>query len=340
MKIAYYPGCSALGTSKDYEISTQAVCRALNLLPIPIEDFNCCGSTPAHTMSHELSSALSARNLRLAADTGAEKILTSCPSCLSNLKTAKYRMQDEEFKKEIDALLDTPTKNLPETYSVLQYFSEEIGIDKIKEKVKLPLKGLRIACYYGCLMTRPKNIMQFDDMEFPMSMDNILTALGAECVSFPLKTECCGAAQGIPNQEMTSNLVSRILSRAKEFGVHIIAVACPLCQMNLDLRQKQAEKKGNEKFNLPILYFTQLMGIAFDLKDEDIQLDKLIVNSERIYKILAQALIRENEDIQAHELITNLIVNPQGVSKNIKAELVKELARKTPKTAHTKVEEQ
>ncbi len=282
MSLAYYSGCSSLGSSKDYEISTQAICKVLGINFKKIEDFNCCGSTPAHAMSHELSTALAARNLRLAADTGAEKILTSCPSCMGNLKIAKVRMEDEEFKKEIDALLDTPTTKLLDTYSVLQYLVEDIGLNAIKAKVVKPLTGLKIACYYGCLLTRPPKVANFDDVELPMSMDNLLTALGAECVPFPLKTECCGAASGIADKKTTSILSARLIERAKEFKVDAIAVACPLCQMNLDLRQSQAENMFDEYYDIPAIYFTQLMGIAFGLKENDIQLNKLVVDAKKL----------------------------------------------------------
>ncbi len=286
MNLAYYPGCSALGTSKEYEVSTQAICRHLGVFAKEIEDFSCCGSTPAHTMSHELSGALSARNLRLAADMKADKVLTSCPSCLANLKTAKHRMADDKFKAEVDSLLDTPTAELPDINSVLQYLTEEVGLEKIKTKVRKPLAGLKVACYYGCLLTRPAAIMQYDSEEQPMTMDNLLTALGAECVPYPLKTECCGASQGIPQQKMTSTLVGRLLERAKEFGADVVAVACPLCQMNLDLRQGQAEKENDTTYNMPVLYFTQLMALAFDLPEKDIMLDKLVVNPSRVKTII------------------------------------------------------
>lgn len=285
MNLTYYPGCSALGSSKEYEASTQAVCKMLGIYLKNIEDFNCCGSTPAHALSHELSSALSARNLRLAAEMKADKVLTSCPSCLANLKTAKHRMQDPEFKAEVNALLDAPLEEIPDTYSVLQHIVEQVGIDKVKEKVRKPLTGLKVACYYGCLLTRPANIMQFELTENPMSMDNIMTALGAECVPYPLKTECCGASQGIPNEKMTSVLVSRLLDRAKEFNADVIAVACPLCQMNLDLRQTQAEKESDKTYNIPVLYFTQLMAIAFGLPEKDVLLEKLVVNPSRVTRI-------------------------------------------------------
>ncbi len=265
MKLTYYPGCSALGSSKEYEASTQAVCKALDLYMHKIEDFTCCGSTPAHAMSQDLCVALSARNLRLASDLKADRVLTSCPSCLANLKTAKCKMEEPAFKEEVNSLLDTPIDEVPETYSVLQHFVEQVGIEKIKARVRKPLNGMRIACYYGCLLNRPADVMQFERSENPMAMDNILTALGAECVPYPLKTECCGASQGIPMEKTTSVLVGRLLQRAKEFNAEAIAVACPLCQMNLDLRQKQAEKESEKTYNIPVFYFTQLMAIAFGL---------------------------------------------------------------------------
>ena len=219
MKLAYYPGCSGQGTSAEYERSTRAVCRALEIGLKEISDWSCCGSTPAHACDHVLSSALSARNLALAAAEGAERVGTPCPSCLANLKTAKYRMQDEAFRDKVNALLDNPCpEELPETVSILQVLVEDYGTGAIAEKVKKPLEGIKVACYYGCLMSRPADIMQFDDAENPMAMDNIMTALGAEVVPFPLKTECCGAAMGIPRRDITARLTGRILERAQAFA--------------------------------------------------------------------------------------------------------------------------
>ena len=266
MKLAYYPGCSGQGTSAEYERSTRAVCRALEIALKEIPDWSCCGSTPAHACDHVLSAALSARNLALAAKDGAERVGTPCPSCLANLKTAKYRMKDEAFRGKVDALLDEPCpEELPDTVSILQVLVEDYGLEAIAEKVKKPLEGVKIACYYGCLMSRPADIMQFDNAENPMAMDNIMTALGAEVVPFPLKTECCGAAMGIPRRDITARLTGRILERAQAFGADAVVVACPLCHMNLDLRQRQAVG-GSMK--MPVLYFTQLMGLALGLPQQ------------------------------------------------------------------------
>ena len=159
MKLAYYPGCSGHGTSKEYESSTRAVCRALGLEFAEIEDWSCCGSTPAHAMDTVLSGALAARNFKQIALTGAAGVVPPGPSCLANLKLARHRMQDAAFKARVDALLDSPTvenaEALPETYSVLQIILEQIGPEAIRARVTRPLEGVKIATYYGCLMSRP-----------------------------------------------------------------------------------------------------------------------------------------------------------------------------------------
>lgn len=290
MKIAYYPGCSGQGTSVEYERSTRAVCAALDITLEEIQDWSCCGSTPAHACDHVLSAALSARNLSLAAVQGATRVGTPCPSCLANLKTARYRMADAGFRDKVNALLDAPCpEELPDTVSMLQVLVEDYGIDAIAEKVKKPLTGIKVACYYGCLMSRPEGIMQFDDPENPMALDNIMTALGAEAVPFPLKTECCGAAMGIPRRDMTARLTGRILERARAFGVDAVVVACPLCHMNLDLRQDQAAKACGTTFNMPVLYFTQFMGLALGLPSNELGLDKLCVSPEGLLRKIESA---------------------------------------------------
>ena len=301
MKIAYYPGCSGEGTSKDYDVSTRAICEALGFTLTDIPDWNCCGSTPGHSLDHSLSAALSARNLALASAIEADCVVTPCPSCLSNLKHAKHRMEDPEFKSKVDELLDEPTPELPETYSVLQVIVEKLSMKDISSKVKKPLKGLKVACYYGCLMVRPPKVMKFDDFENPMSLDNILVALGAEVIKFPLKTECCGASIGIVDKNMTATLTGRILERAKQFGANCVVTACPLCQMNLDLRQFQAEQAMEQKFDLPVFYYTQLLGLALGLDDSALMMNKLVVSPKALLKSLDSQAAEADEAKTADE---------------------------------------
>lgn len=296
MKYAYYPGCSGHGTSVEYEASTRAVCNALNMDLVEIEDWNCCGSTPAHSISHELSGALAARNLMQAAKTGADCVISPCPSCSSNLKMARYRMQKPAFKAEVDELLDAPTPanaeggaDLLETYSVLQAIVEHVGVENLASRVTYPLEGMKVVTYYGCLLSRPAHVAKFDDPENPVSLDNIMKALGAEVLPFALKTECCGAAMGIPDVNIPGSLSGRILDTAKAVGAEAVITACPLCHMNLDLRQRQAARISKKSFfGLPVFYYTQMIALAFGLPEDAMRLDKLAVNPHPLLDKIAE----------------------------------------------------
>ena len=283
MNVAYYPGCSAKGSSKDYEISTQAVCRALNITLEEIPGWNCCGSTPAHAMDTELSAALCARNLDIAARQGAKLLLTPCPSCLSNLRAASQRMEKPEFRQRVNELLDTPAaETFPEVLSVMQGIAMQLDKENLALRVKKTLKGLRLAAYYGCLMSRPADRMRFEDPENPQLMEDLLTACGAEMVDFPLKTACCGAAFGIPERAMTARNSGRILELATRLDVDAVITACPLCQMNLDLRQTQAGRALNTRFHMPVVYFTQMLGLALGLPRKQLGLNKLAVSADKL----------------------------------------------------------
>lgn len=308
MKYAYYPGCSGHGTSVEYEASTRAVCNALNMDLVEIEDWNCCGSTPAHSVSHELSGALAARNLLQAAKTGADCVISPCPSCSSNLKMARHRMQNPAFKAKVDELLDASTPanadggaDLMETYSVLQAIVENVGVENIVSRVTYPLEGIKVVTYYGCLLSRPAHVAKFDDPENPVSLDNIMKALGAEVLPFALKTECCGAAMGIPDVNIPGSLSGRILDTAKAVGAEAVVTACPLCHMNLDLRQRQAARISKKSFfGLPVFYYTQLIALAFGLPKNAMRLDKLAVNPYPLLdKIAERRKARVSAELEA-----------------------------------------
>jgi heterodisulfide reductase subunit B len=288
---AYYPGCSALGSSEDYERSTQAVCDALGVKLAPVPDWSCCGSTPAHAVNAELSAALCARNLSIAGRMDFNGgLLTSCPSCLSNLKLAAYRMKDPVFRKSVDELLDAPSGAFPSTRSIMQMLLEDFGVESIARRTSRPLLGVRLVPYYGCLMSRPAEVMQFGNPENPTAMEELLKACGAEDIAdFPAKIECCGASHGIPSQQMTSRLSGRILSLAADHKADAIVAACPLCQMNLDLRQEQAARAVGLERRIPVLYFTQLMGLAFGVDNSRLGLEKLCVSARPLLDKLAKA---------------------------------------------------
>ncbi len=275
---AYYPGCSGLGTSAEYDRSTRAICRMLDIRLVDIPDWSCCGSTPAHTVDHVLSCALSARNIGQAETLDVDGIITPCPSCLTNLKTADHRMRDPEFKARVEKLLDVPVENRLPIMSVLQVLHETVGPERLAQRVMEPLNGLRLAPYYGCIMNRPPEIMDFDDCENPVAMDELMAALGAEIAPFPLKVECCGASFGVARKNMVMKLSGRLLDTAEDVAADAMVTACPLCQMNLDLRQKQVNAATGSRHDMPVFYYTQLIGKALGLGEESLMLKKLIVS--------------------------------------------------------------
>jgi len=298
-RLAYYPGCSQSGTAAEYDISTRACCAALGVELVDVPDWTCCGSTPAHTVDHHLAGALAARNLRQAETTGCERTTTPCPSCLAALRTASHHLQQADYRANVEELLGGPAPQQSTAVSVLQVLLEDVGPEAIAAAVKRPLAGLRVVPYYGCIMNRPPELMAFDDPENPTAMDRLLAACGAEIVDSPFKTECCGAAFAMPRLDMMQRLSARLLNMAQDCGADCIAVACPLCQMNLDLRQGQVSSASGRGYALPVPYFTQLMGLALGLPAVNLGLGKLVVGLEPALKAAAERERERKADAEA-----------------------------------------
>ncbi len=282
-KLTYFPGCSAHGTSEEFDHTLKLVMKTLDVELEDIPDWNCCGATSAHVMTETLALALPLRNLVLAEQLESKTMGIACASCYSRMKMTKVQMDGNlDLAKKINSTIiqEGNYKGTVDVKSMLQFCYEDIGLETIRSKVTKKLSGLKVACYYGCLLTRPKAITQFDSPEYPMSMDRIMEALGAEAVEFDYKTECCGASFSISNTDVVLSLSGKILEVAKESGAHLIVVACPLCQSNLDMRQPDIVKISGWKYTIPILYFTQLMALAFGFPREDLRLNKNIVPAE------------------------------------------------------------
>ena len=281
-KLTYFPGCSAHGTSEEFDHTLKQVMKTLEVTLEEIPDWNCCGATSAHAMTENLAMALPMRNLVLAEKMENEVVGIPCASCYSRMKTAKHELEAhpdlaEKLKEIVE---EGEFKGSVDVKSMLQFCYEDIGLETIKGLVKKPLTGLKLACYYGCLLTRPKEVTQFDSPEYPMSMDRIVEALGAKATEFDYKTECCGASFSISNTDVVIDLSGKILEMAKESGAHAIVVACPLCQSNLDMRQPDIEKKQGIKYQIPVIYFTQLMALAFGYPVADLKPGKHIIPIE------------------------------------------------------------
>ena len=281
----YYQGCAQESTAKEYDESLKLVMKSFDAVLKEPDDWSCCGSTPAHTVDDVLAAALAARNLAIVEKMGGSSVTTPCPACLTALKKAHLRMNKEEaFKEEVNSLLDEAYEGGVYPKSNLQVIYEDIGLDEIAAKATHEMPDLKVAPYYGCIMTRPPEIAQFDDPENPVSMDSVLKACGVEVVDFAFKMECCGAAFGLTKREMVNQLSYKVLNMAIEAGANCIAVACPLCQQNLDLRQDQINSTMGSSIEIPVLYFTQIMGLAFGYSPKELGIDKVIVSPDSLIR--------------------------------------------------------
>jgi len=265
-------------------MSSRAVLSALGIVVEDIPDWVCCGSTPAHASSPAMASALPAINLAKAKEMDLS-VLTACASCYSRLRVANYKIKNSDQEKEmVKRLIDKQYDGNVEVLHILDLLVNRFGPDKINKSVKKPLAGLKVASYYGCLLTRPPEISAFEDSEHPRSMDRLVEAAGATMVDWPFRTECCGASLSITNSDATGRLTYKLLSMAQEAGANCIAVACPLCQSNLDLRQEDADSKGCALKRIPVLYITQIIGLALGLSYKELGLDKIIVSADSLLK--------------------------------------------------------
>lgn len=271
MKIAYYPGCSLHSTGIEYDISTRKVCGAMGIELAEVKDWICCGATPAHQCDELMSVALPAKNLVLAQNTdNLKEVCVPCSSCYSRLKFAKARMTDENMKKDIEHIIGSEYPQDINVLHVLDVIVEKAGIDTIKEKVVKNLGGIRVACYYGCLMTIPPKVTGKQQFENPTDMESVMEALGAESIDWNMKTFCCGASFALTQTDVVLELTRKVLADADSAGAQVISVGCPLCHANLDGRQQQINEKFNTNFKIPIFYFTELVGLALGIEAKDL----------------------------------------------------------------------
>ena len=282
MRFAYFPGCSLSSSGYDYDLSLKYVARALGIDLVEVKDWVCCGASSAHATSHLLSVALPVLSLSHAEKDGFEKLMAPCLACLSRFKAANVELdQDPDLKKKIHDIFDYKYQGKVKVYHPLEVFLE-MGLEKIRERLRKKLTGLKIACYYGCVLTRPPKIAQFDNVEDPQSMDSIVNALGATALPWSFKTECCGVSMTLTRSDIVLKLTNDILREAKEAGADAIAVACPLCQANLDGRQRQIEEAYQVRYRIPVLYITQLMGLAFGAFPKEVGIQKLLTSPREV----------------------------------------------------------
>jgi heterodisulfide reductase subunit B len=261
MKVTYYPGCSLEGTAVDYAASIAGVAGLLNLELAELSDWNCCGATAAHSISHELSLALPARNLVRAESAGLD-VVVPCALCFNRLKAA-----DKALKGPEGTELGLPYKGEIKIWDLLDYLSQESVLAELAPQVVKPLTGLKAVAYYGCLVARPPEVTDKADYENPGNMERLLQVLGAEPLDWSYKTDCCGAGLAVARPDLIDTLVARLYERALKAGAECLVVSCQMCQANLDLPQGRISKKAGKDYYLPVLYFTELIGLALGHPD-------------------------------------------------------------------------
>ena len=276
MTLGFYPGCSLKGSSREYAESVLAVAKAFDIDIREISDWNCCGATAAHNMNRELSFALPARILSLAEKQGMTEIVVPCAACYSRLTVTKHELaKDPELKNRIIEINGLEYSGNVEVLNIIQMLNKYIT-PNIEGKIVKPFDK-KVACYYGCLLVRPHEILKFDREEDPQSMDELMLKSGATPIDWAFKTECCGAGLSVSRTPSVGRLSGLIVGDANDRGAEAIIVACPMCHSNLDMRRKEINDYLGEKVTIPVLYVTQALGLALGLDRKELGLNRHFV---------------------------------------------------------------
>jgi len=265
-KFAYFPGCSLEKLAMSYHLSALETTAKLEVELEELEDWNCCGATTYFHVDELLAYTLVARNLAMAEKDGLD-LVAPCSACYKNAYfTNKYIQEDADLREHINFALeedDLEFNGEIDVHHLMEIFVNDIGLDVIKEKVSNPLEGLHVAPYYGCQIVRPSK--NGDEVEDPHFFEDFITAMGAEATEFALRLRCCGGSLIMTSRRAALDMVSKLLQSALDSGADVIATACPLCQVNLECYQQQVNDEFGTDFKVPVMYFTQLLGLAFDI---------------------------------------------------------------------------
>jgi heterodisulfide reductase subunit B len=256
MKVSYYPGCSLEGTALDYAASIAGVTPLLDMELEEIEDWNCCGATAAHSINHKLSLDLPARNLARAEKAGRD-VVAPCALCFNRLKMAEKALLSPE-----GGGLDVSYGGSIKIWDLLDYLTQPAILKTLAAKVVKPLKDLKAVGYYGCMVARPPKITDKADYENPQNLEGLLQVLGASPIDWSYKTDCCGAGLAVSRPDIIDTLVQRLFDRALKAGAECFVVTCQMCQANLDMSQERISQKAGKNYYLPVIYFTELIGLA------------------------------------------------------------------------------
>ncbi len=261
MEFSYYPGCSLHATGLEYDASTRAVFGALGVKLVEIENWVCCGASSAHSVNRALALNLPAINLALAQAAAHGDLLAPCAACFNRSKAADYALRHDPAQRQaIEEAVGFQYTGAVRVKNPLEVIAADLGLQVLEAKITRPLQGLKVVSYYGCLLVRPPEVMAFDNPEHPVVMNKILRVLGAEVKEWSYAVDCCGGSGALVRADIARRLVSKLVAAAREAGAEALVTACPLCQMNLEMRQTQLPP-------MPVFYFTELLGLALGLPE-------------------------------------------------------------------------
>lgn len=277
MKYAYYPGCSAHSTARDMHESCLAVAKALGIELQEIPGWTCCGASAAHQTDRALAVSLAAANLLQAQRMGMEMVV-NCAACYNRSKTANAEVSHDEGMRQsvADSLGQAYDGTVPVRHFV-EILVKEYGLTRLRKKISHALRGVKVAAYYGCYLVRPPNADGFDDPENPTIIESLIDAMGGVSVDWSGKVDCCGGMQNLTRTDITVRRSAAVIEMAQAAGAECMVVACPMCQASLDLRQADMEKLLGKRYGMPVMYITQLLGMALGIPPQQLGLDKLIV---------------------------------------------------------------
>jgi heterodisulfide reductase subunit B len=284
---AYYPGCSLETMAGSYHVSAVEVAHRLGVELDEIEDWNCCGATAYSSVDELLAQVLSTRNLALAETSGRTDLVAPCSACFKNLHFANQHLADDpDLAEHMNYALEADDLQYDggvKVHHLMGLFTDEVGIDVIREKVVAPWDGLKVAAYYGCQITRPQKPGDgIEEIENPTFFEELIEAIGAEVVPFPRRLQCCGASLIVTARQAALSMLRELLQSAVSTGADVIATACPLCQVNLELYQGEVNREHGTDFQMPVMYFTQLMGMALGATEKQLGIGSEVVPVDRV----------------------------------------------------------
>ncbi|MCH8861717.1 MAG: CoB--CoM heterodisulfide reductase iron-sulfur subunit B family protein [Proteobacteria bacterium] len=295
MKFSYYPGCSSQGSAKHLDESLRAIAPKIGIELEELDDWNCCGASVGHIGGGSLpNTALTGRNLAKAQQQGKQDVVTGCAACYLNTHAGNEKIKsDVKLRRQVNDALSAADLSYDDDLQVrhmCEVIVNDVGMDKIREQVTNPLTGLKVAGYVGCQTVRPFSSTDgggnYDTYEDPDFLNDFTEACGAEAVDFNLKTSCCGGSVAVMSPDRTLHLIRDILQAAEDAEADVITTPCPLCQTNVEMYQDAINKKFGTKFNIPVIFYSQLMAVAFGMDpDKDAALKRNTIRARKLEKL-------------------------------------------------------